>query len=539
MSLPPRKIPDPASSSSAPSAPAATLPQPELRLAELVAALTLVTDLVMGHPSDEAMRASLLATELARTMGLPDVDIADVYWTTLLAHSGCTAFAHEQAALFGGDEISVNDFGSRTDFGEPREVVAFLRELSRGRKAGDRMRILIGALTAGSRFDRDLATANCEIAATLADRLGIGDRVRRSLLDVFERWDGKGAPAARRGEEIERPARFAQLAHQAAVIARLGGADAAITMVEKRAGKALDPTLARVFVKDAPALVGALEAADPWNAVLAAEPTPEVRIAPARLGEVAAVFANVVDLKTPLLLGHSERVAALAETAAHELGMAGNAVERVRLAALLHDLGRASVPNGIWEKPGPLTGAEWERVRLHAYHSERILLRAPALAPLAPIAGTHHERLDGSGYHRQIAGPSIDLASRVLGAADAFQAMTEPRRHRRTFTAAQAGDQLATEAAGGRLDRGAVDAVLAAAGVRRRMGRPHQAGDLTEREIEVLRLIARGHSNREVGRRLFIAPKTVGSHVEHIYGKLGVRSRAAAALFAATSGLID
>jgi HD-GYP domain-containing protein (c-di-GMP phosphodiesterase class II) len=511
----------------------------ELRLAELVAAFSLVCDLVMGHPADEVMRACLLATALARRQRLPDDDVADIYWTTLLAHAGCTAYAHEQAAVFGGDEIAVNAAGSKADFQRPREVFAFLGEVGRGRGAVDRARIIFSGVVAGPRFDLEMSTANCEIAATVAGRLELPAAVGAGLLDMFERWDGKGSPTGRRGEEIARPARFAQLAHQASVFARVGGAEAAVAMARRRAGTALDPVLAGSFAEDGAAILDGLAEADPFEAVVEAEPPPGVRVPAGRLAEVATVFAEVVDLKTPLLMGHSTGVAELAAGAASELGLEAGEIEHLRIAGLLHDLGRAAVPNGVWEKPGSLTHAEWEQVRLHAYHTERILLRAPALAPLATVAGMHHERLDGSGYHRQLAGAALPVQSRVLAAADAFRAMTEPRPHRDRLDPDQAASRLLEDARAGRLDGGAVDAVIAAAGARRRAGRPRQAGDLTEREVDVLCLIARGLSNRDAARRLSIAPSTVGRHVEHIYGKLGIRSRAAAALYAATHGLVE
>jgi HD-GYP domain-containing protein (c-di-GMP phosphodiesterase class II) len=510
-----------------------------LRLAELVSAFSLVCDLVMGQPADEVMRACLLATSLARRAGLDEPAVSDVYWTTLLAHTGCTAYAHEQAAMFGGDEIAVNAAGSKTDFGEPREILGFLGELTRGRRAAERVRLVANMVVGGKRFDAALSVANCEIAATVADRLGLSPAVAGGLLDMFERWDGQGSPHGRRGDEIALPARFAQLAHQAAVFLRIGGADAALGMVRRRAGKALDPTIAAAFAADGMALSDGLAERDPCEAVLAAEPAPWLRVPATRLVHVASVFAEVVDLKTPLLMGHSAGVADLAARAAAELGMSEAEVEQMRIAGLLHDLGRVAVPNGVWEKAGALTQAEWEQVRLHAYHSERVLMRAPALAPIAPLAGMHHERLDGSGYHRQLGGPALPLPARVLAAADTFRAVTEPRRHRDALDADAAADCLRAEVRAGRLDGGAVDAVVGAAGARRRAGRPRQPGDLTEREREVLCLIARGHSNRDVARRLSIAPRTVGRHVEHIYGKLGIKSRAAAALFAATNGLVE
>lgn len=511
----------------------------EARLAELLAAFSLVTDMSMGHPADEAMRACLLATGFARALGRPEQEVADIYWTTLLAHSGCTAFAHEQAALLAGDEIAVNAAGSKADFTEPREVLGFLREVGRNRTLRDRARIVFGVLAAAKRLDHDLATANCEIAATVARRFELAHGVEAGLRDIFERWDGKGAPERKRAEAIAEPARFAQLALQAVVFARVGGNGAALAMAKRRGGKALDPELAGAFVSQGQPLLERLDAMDPWAAVVAAEPTPQRRLPVARLADVARVFAEVVDLKSPLFLGHSAGVAELAESAAHEMGLEAGDVEALRMAGLLHDLGRTSIPNRVWEKAGPLTLAEWERVRLHAYHTERILARTPAFAPLAQTAGMHHERLDGSGYHRQLAGVAIPLPARVLGAADAFRAMTEPRRHRPALAVDAAADQLAGEAGAGRHDRACVEAVLAAAGARRRRGRPALPSGLTEREVEVLCLVARGLSNREVGRRLSTSPKTVGRHVEHIYDKLGIRSRAAAALFAASNGLIQ
>jgi HD-GYP domain-containing protein (c-di-GMP phosphodiesterase class II) len=202
----------------------------------------------------------------------------------------------------------------------------------------------------------------------------------------------------------------------------------------------------------------------------------------------------------------------------------------------LHDLGRTGVPNSIWDKPGPLTETEWEQVRLHPYHSERILSRSSALAPLAPLAGMHHERQDGSGYHRQATAATIPNGARLLAAADAYQAMTQERAHRPALTPEAAAEQLSFEAARGRLDAEAVRAVLETVG--HPPPRLTWPAGLSDREVEVLRLVARGHSNREIGRLLWISPKTAGHHVQHIYAKIGVSTRAAAAMFAMEHDLI-
>jgi HD-GYP domain-containing protein (c-di-GMP phosphodiesterase class II) len=512
----------------------------DLRLAEPLAALSLETDLAMGHPAEEAIRACLLATGLARILGLPEDVVSEVYFTALLAHVGCTAFAHEQAALFGGDEIAVNALGSSRDLDDPREALSFMFELGRGRRPGERARIVINGISGGKRFGERLAVATCEVGAAMARRLGLPDGVQSAIHQLFERWDGAGGPAGRRGEEILQAARLAQLAHQATVHLRLGGVEAAIAVVRRRAGGAIDPDLAERFGRAAAGLVREIEAGDPWSAVLAAEPEPHRTIPETSLDEIAMAFGDAVDLKTPYLTGHARGVAKLVEEAARRIGMSGDETVALRRAAYLHDIGRAAVPNAIWEKAGPLTHAEWEQVRLHPYHTERILKRSSVLGEFATLAGMHHERLDGSGYFRQADRRSIQAPACMLAAADAYRAMTETRPYRSAFAPDAAADELSAEARRGRLDEDAVAAVLAAAGhAAPRASSRSRPGGLTEREVEVLRLVARGLTNREMARRLFISPRTAGSHIEHIYTKIGVSSRAAATLYAVENGLID
>jgi len=231
-------------------------------------------------------------------------------------------------------------------------------------------------------------------------------------------------------------------------------------------------------------------------------------------------------------------VADLAGESARIFGLDSQAVTLVRRAGLVHDLGRLGVPNTIWDKPGGLSHAETERVRLHPYLTERMLVCSPALAPLATVAAQHHERLDGSGYPRGLSGGAVSPGGRVLAAADFYRARTEPRPHRPTSTAGEAAAQLRGEVRAGRLDGGAAEAVLSAAG-HRATRRPARPAGLTGREVEVLRLLARGLSNRQIAERLVISRKTVSHHVEHIYAKTGTTNRALASLFAASHALID
>jgi HD-GYP domain-containing protein (c-di-GMP phosphodiesterase class II) len=510
-----------------------------LRLADLLAALSVVTDLGHGQPPDDAMRACLLATRLADRLGLGAEDHAAVYYTTLLRYVGCTAYAHEEAALFGGDEIAARAASVSRDLGDPRDIAAFfLFDVARNRPPLRRARVVATALPSAARVTNELAASNCEVGAAMARRLGLGPAVQQALLQLYERWDGRGAPRKRRGEDLSLAIRVAHVANLAAIADRTTGPAGAVAMVCRRAGGILDPAFAAAFAQHGPALLAEVATADPWTAVLAIEPSPWHLIPDAQLDEVARAFADMVDLKLPFTRGHSAGVAELAEAAARVMGLSAGEVAIVRRAGLFHDLGRVGIPNGVWEKRGPLTESEWEQVRLHPYQTERILARSPALAPLARVAGMHHERQNGLGYHRQAAGASVPPAARLLAAADTYQAMTQERPHRPALVPAMAAAEVRAEVSRGRLDPEAVGAVLTAAGHRQIRKRVAWPAGLSDREVEVLGLIAHGASYREVARALTITPKTAEHHIEHIYTKIGVSTRAAAAMFAMEHELV-
>jgi HD-GYP domain-containing protein (c-di-GMP phosphodiesterase class II) len=250
-----------------------------------------------------------------------------------------------------------------------------------------------------------------------------------------------------------------------------------------------------------------------------------------------AAVARFVDLKSPYSLGHSQALAELAARAGQQLGMPPEEVQVLFRAGLVTGFGRLGVSNAIWDKPAALTAGDWERVRLHPHLTERMLHQSEALAPLGRIAVQHRERLDGSGYPRGLTGPAISRSGRVLGAADAYQAMREPRPYRDALSAVDAAAELRAEVRAARMDGQAVDAVLQAAGHRIRRRREGPEG-LTAREVEVLRLLATGLSNKQIAARLDIAPKTAGNHIEHIYTKVGATSRTEASLFAMQHGLL-
>jgi HD-GYP domain-containing protein (c-di-GMP phosphodiesterase class II) len=508
----------------------------DLRLADLLAALSVATDLGMGHEPEKAVRSCLLATDLARAADLPEPRVRDVYYTSMLLHLGCTASAHELTWMV-GDDRGFLAVAERTDDTTLRGSLQLLALAGRGAGLG-RARYLARMVGAGKEAGQAIVRSTCEVGSRMAERLRLGDGVRASLLDSTEVWDGSGGAFGRRGDQIALPARFALLAAQAVLADGVGGPDAAVAVVRDRAGHWFDPDLVGVFCRVGRDRLRGLAEVDVWSEVLAVEPVPHRCIPPSRVDEVAGVFADMVDLKTPWTLGHSTGVAALGAAAGELLGFAPDRVVVLRRAGLLHDLGRVAVSNAVWEQDRPLTTAQWEGVRLHPYHSERILDRSAVLAPLARVAGMHHERQDGSGYHLRVSGAAIPPEARVLAAADAFQAMTQPRPHRAAIPPEQAARHLDAEVAAGRLDVDCTRAVIEAAGQRPKRHTSAWPAGLTDREVEVLRLLAAGASNREIATRLVISPRTAEHHVQHIYAKIGGSTRAAAALFAMEHGLV-
>ena len=506
------------------------------RLAEIVAALSLGVDLGFGQPMEHVLRQCLIALRLAELMELDEQTRAAVYYTALLINVGCHSDAHEQAKWF-GDDIRLKSGKYDRDIRSKRAAVAGIRQLGSGHPPLHRFRIGLEFVVSGHREVDNMIAHHAAIARTLGEELGLSDEVLASLGAAYEGWDGRGWPGRLAGEEVPLPSRIAQVAEFVEVAHRVGGVEAARSVAAKGSGRQFDPGVARLVQDEGATLLAELESASSWEAVIDGEPALEVVISGERFDAALAAIANFVDLKSPYTLGHASAVAGLASAAGEQLGLEPDEVRTLRRAGLVHDLGRLGVSNSIWDKPGPLGPGEWERVRLHPHLTERMLRQSAALAPLGAIAVQHRERLDGSGYPRGLAGNAISRPARVLAAADAYQAMCEPRPYRAALTPQLSAAELRAEVTAARMDGEAVEAVLAAAGHRVASRRPGPAG-LTQREIEVLRLLARGLSNKQIADRLVISPKTVANHVEHIYTKIGASTRAAAGLFAMQHGLL-
>jgi len=508
-----------------------------VRLAELVAALSLGIDLGFGQPMEHVLRQCLIAMRLAERAGLDEQTRASVYYTALLVDVGCHTDAHEQARWF-GDDLALKADKYRYGLHGLRGVLAGVRRVGSGADGPvGRLRVGLEFAVSGRRDVDAMIENHAELARGLAERLGLPVATQEALRSSYEQWDGRGWPGDLRGADIPLAARLAAIGEFVEVAHRVDGIGAARDLVRRERGRQFDPGLSDVFLGAADTVLRGLDAVDTFGAVVEAEPALAARMDDVAFDEALRAIADFVDLKSPYTLGHARAVAELADAAATGLGMTGDEVVLVRRAALVHAFGKLSVSNAILDKPPPLGTGERERLRLIPYVTQRMLRQSPALAPLARVAVQVGERLDGSGYPGGLGGAAICREARVLAAADVYRSAREPRPHREPLSAEAAADRLRREVRAGRLDHDAVVAVLGAAGHRTSRKAAGPAG-LTAREMDVLRLIARGLSTREVAERLVISRKTVANHVEHIYPKIGVGNRAGAALFATRHGLL-
>jgi HD-GYP domain-containing protein (c-di-GMP phosphodiesterase class II) len=506
-----------------------------IRLAEILGALSLTTDLGAGVPFEKGLATSLVASGLSQALDLGLDDRRAVYLTALLRSIGCTTHASLFAELF-DDDVALQRELKLFDLGDPDEASAQARRFAEWAGPERAQELTRRFATEVPAHGQELSRASCEVSAALARRLELPGSAIAALDEVYERFDGRGVPSGRAGDQLTVAARVVHVAEQAVLAHYDGGTPAARERVMRRAGGQLDPAICAAFVNDADALLAVLAGPDLLAATLDREPPPRIMVRPDSHERVSTAFAVFADLKGRFLLGHSTHVAELAGKAAELSGHPAEICEAVRISALLMDIGRVGVSSTIWDRPDHLRPVEWERVRLHSYWTERILRRCPAVEQLAPFAAAHHERLDGSGYHRSARAIELTGGARLLAAADVFAALTEQRPYRESQSMVGAAVALEAEVAAGRLDAEAAGAVIEASGLPRR--RATWPNELTDREVEVLRVLARGLSNREIADVLVVSPRTVQHHLASVYDKIGMHSRAGAAVFAIEHGLV-
>jgi putative nucleotidyltransferase with HDIG domain len=402
----------------------------ELRLSEVLAGLSYALDITEGQARGHTERSCLIGMRLAAALDLDDDERSSLFYALLLKDAGCSSNAARVAALFGADDAMVKSSRRLTDTSSTTGALwHVLRTAGAGGSVLERPRHVVAVLRSGRAGARSLIDLRCQRGATVARAIGLGEIAARAIMDVDEHWDGGGYPTGISGDDISLAGRVLCLAQTAEVFWQQGGVGAACEIARRRRRTWFDPALvdALVAVKDDERFWQSLQT----PAVASLEPVDHVLVAnDIRLDRVAHAFASIVDAKSPYTAHHSEGVAAIALTLAGLLDLDTGTQATLYRAALLHDIGKLGLSSRILDKPGPLDPSEREAVRRHPRWSMEILSRVGAFGEVARIAAAHHERLDGSGYHRGLTGAQLDLPSRILAVADVAEALSADRPYR-------------------------------------------------------------------------------------------------------------
>ncbi len=509
-----------------------------IRRGDILVALSMAADLATGQPMAFALKSCVMATRFGHALKLGRDQISQIYFQALLRYLGCNADTASMALLL-GDEIKFRREFALIDPGRASEMLRLiLTHLRESQQDKGLLAMAVGTLRALARSKNtslENLSGHCEVAQRLAERLGLGSEVQSNLGQLYERWDGRGLPNGLKGEAVFLPVRIVSLVQDAIAMEAAFGKAESLVKLQARSGTAYEPKLLARFIEYYDELSKALESAN-WEDVINLEPEAQQPLSSEQLEQGLLAMADFADLKSPTTLGHSRALSALAKQAAQHCKLPAQDITQIGYAALLHDLGQVAIPTRIWMKPSAFNALEWEQVRLHGYYSERILSQSKAFSALAHIVGQHHERLDGSGYHRNAPVASLNLSSKILAAAEAYKNKIEARPHRQALSPKAVAEALKLEMRQGKLDATATSAVLAAAGhvVRQQSNLPN---GLTAREYDVLRAIAKGQTMKEIARELGLSPKTVDNHTQSIFSKISVKTRGAAILFAIEHGL--
>ncbi|MGB1311737.1 MAG: HD domain-containing phosphohydrolase [Leucothrix sp.] len=508
----------------------------ECNLSEILGALSLATDLADGHPSGSAMGSAVIATNLGKAMGLQPEEQSELYYAAICRSIGCTSTASDVSPLALGEEHTLNHCYTIGDPLDPENLRHHLNNSFAPDHPNEMRQPVIDQCVAAGADMLPLADPQCEQASALSKRLPVPGRVSSLVEQRISRWDG-GNPSQPGGEDILQGSRIIEFAVVMELHRRIGGLPAMVEVAQKRSGTQFDPAVCNTFLKDPTAIYRGLGTGWDWEHYQTMEPGDPIIIGQAEVRAIAEAFADFIDLKTPRLLGHSHNVAALAFRGAVARGMPEDECQHLFNAGLLHDIGKSAIPNGIWDKTGPLSRQELQRAKTCSHHTEQILMTSPIFDNIVDAACSTNERNDGSGSHRRI--KLNDDASGLLAVANAYDELTRDVPGRDALSSEDAADVMLEEVMKGRFPREATRTILAESGHSKSVTSNVYPDGLTPREAEVLMHISRGLSNKEIAQKLEISPRTIDNHSQNLFKKIGAPGRTAAAMYAIDQGIFN
>jgi HD-GYP domain-containing protein (c-di-GMP phosphodiesterase class II) len=511
-------------------------------LAALLCALSFATGLGFGGHMEHGLGCACLGMQIADALTLGDEEHEAIFYGALLKDVACTACSAGIAAFFPDDEqqVSLADV-ILVDPSKLGDMFGWLSKYLRlDAQFPSRVTKLMSFFVKCGPIVRETMRSHCEVAELFARQLGFPEHVQRTLRFQWERWDGRGMAYGLKGPDVPATAHILHLIQVLELMYRFGGPSAACTIAQEKRGTRFEPRAVDAFLTLAqrPDFWSDFEAQSKQEALLARRPATVADCAQEEQRErVCEALADFADLKTRETWHHSRTVAQVAVEIGTCLGLDRSDLNQLRCAALVHDVGKVTVPLSILEKGEKRSSSEWETYRLHPYYTQRVLERVEALRDLAPAAAAHHEWMNGQGYHRQLSGEQIPLHGRILAVANTYARLVH-----------QQGEQKDPAAAlhemrpfvGSQFDKHCYDALVAslAGNLRRSPIRSRKTSNLTEREIEVLSLLAQGQNTPSIARALNISKKTVEHHLTHIYAKIDVTCRTAAVVYAVQHGIV-
>jgi HD-GYP domain-containing protein (c-di-GMP phosphodiesterase class II) len=503
------------------------------KLIEVLSSLSLAEDLANGNPMETSIRATWFTHIFSKKAGLNLEQAKEASLTMLLRFLGCTSYASEESNyLF--DDIYMKRSFSGFDSQDTKEIFKIGLNYNPPYSRNNSLKTVGKLLLSGKDFFNKLATAHCETGIFLASRLKLPKGVIESLGQVFERFDGKGFQNGLKSDQIKTTAQISNLSYTFEILRQKFGITIALEIIQKRSGKQFSPFLVDILEKYILEIADEFELISPWEVI-----NSEFKdLQGANLEECIFTFADFVDLKSTYTINHSRKTGKLARSMASIQGFSNELRVEMEQSSCLMNIGMVGIPNAIIDKKGKLTRPEWDRIELHPYYTFKILSSSKSLFKYTEACISHHEKLNGSGYHRQK--KEITLFESILSIADSFIALTSERSYRKAYSVKDATDILLTEVNIGKRDLRSYKILLEAIGLKER--RDHASTNnefgLTEREIEILKFIATGKTNKEIGSILNLSHRTIQNHSIRIYEKMGVKTRTGATLLATQNGLI-
>lgn len=506
---------------------------PNPRPGELLIPLSGAPDLAHGYPIGTSRQICDLAIYISSELGINTEERITTFYTALLRFIGCTGFSAEEASIFNGDDIEFKRLFTLADPEDNPSNFGIL--FSKFKKDPIHLLKVIFSMKA---FYSNLVTSDCETASFLSEKMLLPNSVALALSQVYERYDGKGKYGGRKKEQIHIATRIVQVVHLYLISYLAGGRELAFSLLKKRAGKQLDPDLCELVKKKSEIFELMILDEKHKDRLYKFSKAYERPGTTDQINLIFESFSDMVDIKSSYTTGHSRKMSEVVKLSSDLLGFNKERTQELVVASLCHNLGLTSVPNGILDKPAKLSFAEKKKIELHPYFTYLVLDNELLFRNIIGPAIHHHEKPDGSGYYKGLDAKTLTDADQLVMLADILIALQSDRSHRKAYSKLESHKIVKEEFISKKGNPKLIQALFSTIDSKKKFKITNKFS-LTDREIEISIELSKGLTRKEVGANLHISDRTVQHHIQHIYDKTGINSRAVLVLLAKDSGWLD